>query len=168
MIDITRRRRTRAAWALIGALLMAVFAPFLMIAAAMWMVDGTWAFEGRGLRYWLFVSGSRLERIGLVSPAANTIQYRVDLEEGNFPGTRAVSYASPTEPGAVMAYYEGQCGAMGYKITRRTRATGASLEAQPGEMLVCEIEPYLDVEVLTRRAPGETVTSVVVKVWGSE
>jgi hypothetical protein len=59
--------------------------PLALVAAAFWAAEGSWDFEGRGFKYWVFVKGTRLERLGAVEPVG-VIRYSISIGEGNFPG----------------------------------------------------------------------------------
>lgn len=151
------------------ALLLLVVLPYSFIAFLFWAADDSWDFEGRsGLRYWVFVKGSRLDRLGLVSPEQTPPpKYSVSLQDGNFPGWRVLSYRSTDTPEAIVATYAKRCGEMGLKIT-----TGPKPETYEGEesgaSLVCEIEPYLDAEFHAGRKAGATATEVGIRVWGTD
>ncbi|MGD9922977.1 MAG: hypothetical protein AB7V13_16285 [Pseudorhodoplanes sp.] len=150
------------------ALLMLVALPYSLIAFLFWAADGSWDFEGRdNLRYWLFVKGSRLDRLGLVSPAATPPAYSVRLQEGTFPGWTVVTYRSAVAPEAIARAYAQRCRDIGLKVTRGPQARLLDGD-ETGAELVCEIEPYLDVQIYAGRKPGDSVSLVSVRVWGSD
>jgi len=151
-------------WTLLATLLVAAMLVLFLPLIAIWMSPQTWEFEGTGLRYWLFVKGSRLERLGFIAPSDASPHYTVQTPEGTFPGSSHVSYASRAMPPEIIAHYEARCRAMGFAVTtQKTRADGPeTLE------LTCEIEPYLDVEVAASRRQGDHLSKVAVKVLGSE
>jgi hypothetical protein len=143
--------------------------PYLLIAGLFWAADGDWRFESTDrFRYWLFVKGSRLERLGFVEPVAGPASYSIGLQEGTFHGWSNLGYRSTAWPAAVMSAYAERCRAMGLKITTHD-AAGREGDASPTEArLVCEIEPYIDAEFHAARKPAATTTSVGVRVWGSD
>lgn len=142
-----------------------ICAPVLVVMAALWAADGSWRFEGHGPKYWFFVKGSRLERLGLVAPSGALPSYTIRLAEGTDPGSSAVAYESLAQPQDVLSTYAARCGEMGLKITRMPGATGQNA----GEAgLVCEIEPYLDAKFGATRGAGQEVTEVSVIVWGAD
>lgn len=138
--------------------------PFGIVALGFWASDGAWNFEGRGFKYWLFVKGSRLERLGTVEPAGE-VQYSVSLQEGTFPGWSIATYESNTPPEKVAAVYGERCKQMNLKVIESKLEQKQS--AARAEM-VCQIEVYLDVEIVAERELSGRATKVVVKVWGSE
>jgi hypothetical protein len=149
-------------------LLLLVGLPYAFLAFAFWAVEGSWDFEGRNnLRYWLFVKGTRVERLGLIAPTQAPASYSVRLQEGNFPGWTVVIYRSTAEPDAVAKAYAQRCREMGLKITRGPEPNRYGDE-ENGASLVCEIEPYLDAEFHAGRKPGETTSEVSMRVWGDD
>lgn len=150
------------------ALLVLVVLPYGLIAFLFWAAEGSWDFEGPGgWRYWMFAKGSRLDRLGLVSPAPAPPQYSVSLQEGNFPGWRVLSYRSTASPEAIVGTYAQRCREMKLKITRGPQPKVHDGD-ETGAELVCEIEPYLDVEVYAGRKTGAITSEVGVRVWGSD
>lgn len=157
------RRRARLSWLLLGLLVAAIFlGPWLLMGLAIWAADGPWTFEGSGIAHRLLVRGSHLDRLGEVQ-AAGPVRYSVSLRDGTFPGWRIASYPSRAEPADVAATYADRCRAYGFRITRQTQETQNASRA----VLVCEIEPDLDVEVAAEATPG-TLTAVSLKVWGAD
>jgi hypothetical protein len=151
-----------------SALLLLVVLPYSFIALLFWAADGSWDFEGRsGWRYWMFAKGSRLDRLGLVSPAPRPPKYSVSLQEGNFPGWRVLSYRSTAAPDLVVETYAQRCREMKLRITRGPQSKVHEGD-EAGAELVCEIEPYLDVEVYAGRKPGSAEAEVGVRVWGGD
>ena len=136
-------------------------APWLLMGLAMWSADGPWTFEGRGLAHWVLVRGSHLDRLGAVAPQPVPVRYSVSLPEGTFPGWRIATYASRALPRAVGAGYAERCRGSTFKITQETGDDSRFV-------LVCEIAPYLDVEIVAERPVHSDTTSVVLKVWGSD
>ena len=62
---MARRRRSWVIWpALI--LLLLLISPLGLIMVGMWMASDSWDFTGQGWRYWAFVKGTRIDRLGLV------------------------------------------------------------------------------------------------------
>jgi hypothetical protein len=162
----------QTAKALLGAgcvLAMIVALPSAFLWTLFWMASGSWDFEGdKGLRHWLLVKGSRLDRLGLVAPTSSVPRYSVSFQEGTFPGWRVLVYNSSASPPAIVAAYAERCGAMGLKVTER-KASVASNDADATEAtLVCEIEPYLDAEFHAKRNALAPVSEVSVRVWGSD
>lgn len=149
------------------ALLLMVLLPFLFFAALFWAAEGSWDFEGRsGLRYWVFVKGSRLDRLGLVAPVQDPPpKYSVSLQEGTFPGWKVLAYQSTATPRAIIAAYAERCQALGLRVTKRTEPAD---DDDSIASLVCEIEPYLDAEFRAERKPPATTTKVGLRVWGSD
>lgn len=157
-----------AAFVAASGLAVFVAVPYALLWTLFWVASGSWDVEGSsGLRYWLLVEGSRLDRLGLVAPTAHPASYSVRFQEGTFPGWRVVSYASSAAPGAIIATYAGRCSATGLRV--KTRETpSANSDADAGQAtLVCEIEPYIDAEFHAERNVPATATSVSVRVWGS-
>jgi len=164
MPGVLKDRRRLLRWTLLATVLVAaMLVPFLPLIA-IWMSPQTWEFDGAGLRYWLFVKGSRLERLGFIAPHDASPHYTIQTAEGTFPGSSHVSYASRAMPPEIIAHYEARCRAMGFVITRQ------KIRADRPETLelTCEIEPYLDVEVAASRSQGAHLSQVAVKVWGAE
>jgi hypothetical protein len=137
--------------------------PFAFVAALFWAADGSWDFEGRGVRYWLFVKGTRLERLGVVEPAPGGTKYSISLQEGNFPGWNIAVYESAAPPEKIIDVYAARCCEMKLKVIEKKSNPEA-----PRAELTCEIEVYLNVEVLAERKAEAASTRVFVKVWGSE
>ena len=152
-------------WLAVPATLGAIFFLYwLYMYAIVEATTRTYQFEGPGLRYWLFVKGSRLERLGLVSPTGPLPQYTIRPQEGTFPGWNVVLYGSQAAPEDIIAHYARRCREMGFKITEQ----GPRQESPQALQLVCEIEPYIDVEVVARRPDATRPSDVAVKVWGNE
>jgi hypothetical protein len=89
--------------------------PVALVALGFWAGDGSWDFEGRGFKYWMFVQGSRLERLGTVEPAGK-IKYSISLQEGTFPGWNIAIYESTAQPEKIIAAYRERCAQMKFKI----------------------------------------------------
>lgn len=136
-----------------------VAVPFAVIATAFWAADGSWNFEGRGFKYWMFVQGSRLERLGTIEPA-DTVKYSISIQEGNFPGWSIATYESDAQPEKIISHYGERCRAMKFKIIEDKS------DPRRAEM-TCEIEVYLNVEILAERASDAAASKVFVKVWGN-
>lgn len=150
------------------ALLLLVILPLGFLAFIFWAVDGSWDFEGRGgVRYWVFVKGSRLDRLGLIQPTDAPGRYSVRLQDGNFPGWTVLTYRSTATPEAVIDAYAQRCREMGLKITRGPHPQASDGKAG-GVALVCEISPYIDAEFHAERKPGEGATEVGLRVWGND
>lgn len=147
--------------------LMFLVVPCLLIATLFWAADGDWRFEGRGFRYWLFVKGSRLERLGLVEPGPAPARYSIGLQEGTFPGWSNVHYESTAQPFDVVLAYAERCRALKLAVIDGPRPDSTE-DGGNAARLTCEIEKYLDIQVYAERKDGAAVTEVGVRVWGSE
>lgn len=157
-----RSRRTALVWLLLSVLLGGVFiGPWLLMGAAMWAADGPWDFQRQGLTHWLLVRGSHLDRLGFVDAQHGSERFSVRLQEGTFPGWRIATYTSHATPRRIGDAYADRCRSMKLKITQQTGDDGRMV-------LVCEIEPYIDAEVLAKRIAGSDATHVTLKVWGSD
>jgi hypothetical protein len=155
--------------AILAGVLVACFAsPPALILGLFWAADGPWIFEGDGVRRWLLVSGSRLDRLGLVKAIGTPVRYRVDLQEGTFPGWRIANYTSSASAGRVIEGYAARCEAMGLRVMERSPADAGNNTAPAEASLTCEIEPHITVEVHAARRPELTGTAVSVKVWGDQ
>lgn len=147
-----------------GAILAIVAVPFLVIALGFWAADGAWEFEGTGLRHWLFVRGTRLERLGTIGAVEGPIRYSISLQEGTFPGWSIAIYNTRAEPSAVAQAYAQLCRDEGLKITSLLAPQAPEHQAE----VTCEIVRYLDIEVAAKRAADTSLTRVFVKVWGDQ
>jgi hypothetical protein len=163
--DAQRRSRPSYGWLPLAlCLALTVALPLALIWLGFWSSSETWDFEGRGLRYAFFISGTRLERLGFVGASGKPERYSVSLPEGTFPGWRIVSYDSNLAPLAIMEAYGERCRTMGLKVIKGPVAeTRGEVESA---RLVCEIEFGLDVDVLAKRRPGSPVSEVDMRVWG--
>jgi hypothetical protein len=144
-----------------------VVLPFAVIAFGFWAAEGSWDFEGRGFRYWMLVQGSRLERIGTVEPTPNAVKYSIRFGEGNFPGWNIATYESTALPEQVAAVYAERCQRLKLKVIENKTEPNPKTGALRAE-LTCEIEVYLNVEILAEREIGADVSKVFLKVWGSD
>ncbi len=170
MTEPARKVVSRFGWLIpLGtALLLLVVLPFGFFAFVFWAVDGSWDFEGRsGIRYWTFVKGSRLDRLGLIEPTGDPGKYSVSLQDGNFPGWKVLTYRSTAMPEAIVDAYAQRCRDMGLKITRGPHLKAGD-DKDSGVSLVCEISPYIDAEFHAERKPGEIATEVGLRVWGND
>ncbi len=157
------RTRIRIGWALLALIVVVVLAaPWLLLALAFWSADGSWDFEGPGVRHFLFVRGSHLARLGTVEPTREPVRYSVRLPEGTFPGWRIAIFDSTAEPTTIARRYAERCEQLGFKVTQMTLPEAAAARA----VLVCEIEMYIDVEMAAERAANQPSTRVALKVWG--
>jgi hypothetical protein len=149
------------------AILVAV--PYAFLWTLFWFASGSWDVEGStGLRHWLLVKGSRLDQLGLVAPTARPPSYSVRFQEGTFPGWCVVGYESSASPSEIVAAYIGRCGALGLKVTKSAVSAGASDADATQATLVCEIERYIDAEFHAERKASAAVSTVSVRVWGSQ
>jgi hypothetical protein len=151
----------------VSVLAVMVVLPVAFVATAFWAADGSWDFEGRGVRYWMFVQGTRLERLGIVEPTASPVKFSISLQEGNFPGWNIAAYESAAQPDKIISVYAERCSQMKLKIIENKSGRNPGTGALRAEM-TCEIEVYLNVEILAEREPSAAVSKVFVKVWGSE
>jgi hypothetical protein len=153
--------------AVLGSVLVVfVGIPFALIGFAFWSAEGAWEFEGRGLYYSLFMSGSRAERLGLVEPIAGTVKYSVSLQEGTFPGWAVIGYDSKAAPEAIIEAYAQNCLRLKARITERTAS--APTEDKAVSDLACEFEAYLTAEFRAERMPSSSHSRVGMRVWGRE
>ena len=153
-----------------GCVLLIVMAvPYALLWTLFWIASDSWDFEGSGgYRHWLLVKGSRIDRLGLVSPTARPVSYSVRFQEGTFPGWRVVGYESRALPHAITSTYAERCRATGLRVTRNETASLGSDADGTQATLVCEIEPYIDAEFHAERKGSAAVTLVSVRVWGSQ
>ena len=143
-----------------AAVFIAVAVPVALIATAFWAAEGSWDFEDGGLKHWIFVQGSRLDRLGTIEPTGS-VKFSVRLEEGTFPGWSVATYESAALPEKIISFYGELCMQMKFKITENKQAP---LRAE----MTCEIERYLDIEILAEREPSAARSKIVVRVWGRE
>jgi hypothetical protein len=158
----------RAALPALSVAVLMVAGPYCLFWILFWAASDSWDFEGSGgIRRWLLVAGSRLDRLGLVTPTERPARYSVRFQEGTFPGWRVVLYDSSAPPARVVAVYAGRCTAMGLRVTEHEPAR-SKVQGREEASLVCEIEPYTDVQIVAERGVSATVTDVSVRVWGSD
>ena len=124
-----RRRRSALPGCLvvIGTILMVfVGLPYAFLVLLFWAAEGSWDFEGdRNFRYWLFVSGKRVEKLGLVAPTEKPVRYSFRGSDGNFPGWTVVHYESKAAPAEVIDAYAKRCESLKAKVIERpVRAEG--------------------------------------------
>lgn len=145
--------------ALVALLLAIVMSPFVIIGLAFWAADEPWEFSGSGLRHWVFVSGSTVDRLGFVEATGHPPRYIVRLGEGTDPGEISVTYDSVALPGDLVAVYAERCRALKLSVTKREVAAEAT-EAK----LVCEGERSPawsdDVFVAAKRLAEGSMTQV--------
>lgn len=150
-----------------GILALLAAVPYAMLWTLFWSASGSWDMEGNGnLRHWLLVKGSMLDRLGVVAQTEKPASYSVRFQEGTFPGWRVIAYESAASPQDVVATYAERCGALALRVTRRAPAVGSGADRE-ALFLECEIEPYLDVQVVAERKVSATVTEISMRVWGS-
>lgn len=152
--------------ALTSVLFVFIGLPYAFLVSVFWAADGSWNFEGRGVRYWLFVSGTRTERLGLVAPAGGAPKYSVGLQEGTFPGWAIVSYESGASPAEIIDKYAQRCGNVNAKVIERP-APEQKVDTVSAS-LVCEFEPYINAEFFAERTSPSAKSQVSMKVWGRE
>jgi hypothetical protein len=162
-----RRRALPGCLVAIGTLLLVfVGLPYAFLAFLFWAADGSWDFEGdRNFRYWLFVSGKRVEKLGLVAPADKPVKYSVSGSDGNFPGWTIVQYESKAAPADVIAAYAKRCESMQAKVTERP---AEPKEGTTAARIECEFTGYLTAEFFAERASASPVSEVGLRVWGME
>ena len=153
-----RRRRWRIA-AFLALFFAVVTSPVTLLGLAFWAADGSWEFTGGGLRHWVFVKGSTVDRLGFVAASWEPARYVVRLGEGTDPGEIFAVYDSGAMPADVVDAYAERCRALGIAVKKRTVAADAA-EAR----LVCEGDPAAgspdDVWVIAVRAAGASITQV--------
>ena len=150
-----------------GILALLAAVPYALLWTLFWSASGSWDMEGNGnLRHWLLVKGSLLDRLGVVAQTERPARYSVRFQEGTFPGWRVVSYESAAVPHDIVATYAERCGNLALRVTKRQPAEGTGVDRE-ALFLECEIEPYLDVQVVAERKVSATVTEVSLRVWGS-
>ena len=141
--------------------------PFAIIAFAFWAAEGSWNFEGdRNIRYWLFVSGKRAERLGLVAPTEKPVRYSVGLPEGNFPGWTIMTYDSKATPDEVIEAYAKRCETLSGKVSGRPPVNPK--ENMIAAHLECEFAGYLTAGFYAERASSSELSEVSLRVWGRE
>jgi hypothetical protein len=153
-----RHRRPNVGLALF--LVAIVLSPPALIATAFWAASAPWEFSGVGVRYWIFVKGSTIDRLGFVSATDAPARYVVRIGEGTDPGAVTASYDSKALPAEVIAAYAKRCRAMGLAIKKQTVATDAVKAT-----LVCEgrqdVYAADDVWVIAERAQDNATTVLV-------
>lgn len=133
MIDEPPRQSRWTIVALVVTVLAIVTSPFTLVSIAFWAADGPWEFAGGGLRHWVFVKGSTVDRLNFVASTGRPPSYVVRLGEGTDPGETSVDYNSHALPGDIVAVYADRCRAMGLAVKKRDVVANAT-EAR----LVCE------------------------------
>ena len=140
--------------------------PYAFLAFAFWAADGSWDFEGDGnFRYWLFVSGKRAEKLGLVAPTEKPVKYSVSGSDGNFPGWTIVQYESKAAPADVIAAYAKRCENLKAKVTERP---DEPKEGTIAARIECEFAGYLTADFYAERTSSSPLTEVGLRVWGME
>ena len=153
--------------ALTSVLFVFIGLPYAFLVSVFWAADGSWNFEGRGVRYWLFVSGTRTERLGLVAPAGGAPKYSVGLQEGTFPGWAIVSYRQRCIAGRD---HRQVCAALRKRERESHRAAGTRAKGRYGlgQSRCCEFERYINAEFFAERTSPSAKSQVSMKVWGRE
>ena len=129
--------------------------------------DGSWDFEGdRNFRYWLFVSGKRVETLGLVAPTDKPVIFSFRGSDGNFPGWTVVQYESKAAPADVIGAYAKRCESLKAKVTERPASEPK--EGVIAARIECEFTGYLTAEFFAERTSSSPVTEVGLRVWGHE
>ncbi len=165
-------RRSRLAgcapWLVLpGILLVFLGIPYALLALAFWSVEGSWDFEGdRSFRYWSFVSGKRVERLGVVAPTDKPVKYSVRGSDGNFPGWAIVIYESKAAPDAVIDAYAKRCESLKAKVTER--GAPERKEDKISVSLACEFEDYHTAEFQAERKSSSSISDVALRVWGRD
>lgn len=142
--------------------------PYGFLWLLFWAASDSWDFEGSdGFKRWLLVKGSRLDTLGVVAQTSRPARYSVRFQEGTFPGWRVVQFDSLASPPDIVAVYADRCRAMGLRITEHEPARNSAPRREEA-MLVCEIETYIDVQIVAERMASATISEVSVRVWGSD
>lgn len=148
-------------------LLVFVGLPYAFLAFLFWAADGSWDFEGdKNFRYWMFVSGKRVEKLGLVAPADKPVKYSFRGSDGNFPGWTIVQYESKAAPADVIAAYAKRCESLQAKVTERP--VSEPKEGTIAARIECEFTGYLTAEFFAERTSSSPLTEVGLRVWGME
>jgi hypothetical protein len=133
MIDEPIRQSRWKIVALVVLVFAIVTSPFTLVGIAFWAADGPWEFTGGGLRYWVFVKGSTVDRLSFVAATGRPSSYIVRLGEGTDPGEISVAYHSGALPGDIVSVYAERCRAIGLAVKKQAASADAT-EAR----LVCE------------------------------
>jgi hypothetical protein len=168
-IPNTRRRPGRhllyRAVAAVFAIAVVLATPVGLLWMAFWTTEGAWEFEGQsGVRHWLFIKGKWIDRLGLVEPAGPA-RYSVSLPEGTFPGWAVLAYDSSAPPATIAHAYAERCRKLGLKVTKEPAVWQYGADAMHME---CEIEKYIDVQLVAERKPQAVLTEVSLRVWGRD
>ena len=140
--------------------------PYAFLAFLFWAADGSWDFEGdNNFRYWLFVSGKRTEKLGLVAPTDKPVKYSFSGSDGNFPGWTVVNYESKAAPAEVIDAYAKRCESLKAKVAERP---AEPKEGTIAARIECEFVGYLTAEFFAERTLSSPATEVGLRVWGME
>jgi hypothetical protein len=139
--------------------------PFTLVGMAFWAADGPWEFMGGGLRHWIFIKGSTVDRLSFVASTGRSPRYVVRLGEGTDPGETSVNYDSHALPDGIVAAYADRCRAIGFAVKKRIVMADAT-EAR----LVCEGDRAAawsdDVFVIAKHlAEGTTTATTQVRIF---
>ena len=138
-----------------------VLSPPVLIAMAFWAASAPWEFSGSGIRHWIFVKGSTVDRLGFVSATVGPPRYVMRIQEGTDPGSVQVTYGSDALPAHVAAAYASRCLALGLSIKKQAVSEDAVKAS-----VVCERRPEGklsdDVWVQAERPRDATTTDVSV------
>jgi hypothetical protein len=141
--------------------------PYAFLVLLFWVGEGSSDFEGdRNFRYWLFVSGKRAEKLGLVTPTEKPVKYSVSGSDGNFPGWTVVQYESKAGPADVIAAYAERCESLKAKVIERPASEPK--EGTIAAYIECEFAGYLTADFFAERTSSSPVTEVSLRVWGME
>lgn len=153
-----RLRRWRLA-ALLGLVVALVTSPITMLGLAFWAASDSWEFDGGGLRHWLFVKGTSVDRLGLVDATDRPVRYVVRLAEGTDPGAITATFDSRAMPDGIVSTYAERCHTLKLEIVKRVVSTDAK-EAS----LVCAAGSAQynsdDVWIVAERTAGALSTQV--------
>jgi hypothetical protein len=160
-----RRRLLYSAVAAVFAIAVVLATPVGLLRVLFWTAEGAWEFEGQsGVRHWLFIKGKWIDRLGLVEQAGPA-RYSVSLQEGTFPGWAVLTYDSSAPPATIVHLYAERCRKLGLKVTKEPAVWQHGAD---GMYLECEIERYIDAQLLAERKPPAELTQVSLRVWGRD
>jgi len=86
--------------------------PFTLVAGAIWLSDHTHEFGPYDPRYFLLVSGTTVDRLGLLAPERGSITYTARGQDGNSPAHVHVTFKTKEEPTRVIDAYRSRCHAL--------------------------------------------------------
>ena len=144
-------------WALL-LLAAIVLSPPTLVAVGFWAASAPWEFAGAGLKHWVLVKGTTIDRLGLISATSTAVRYVVRIQEGTDPGAITMHYDSDALPIDVIAAYAKRCRTMGLAIKKQAASEGAVTGT-----LVCEGKSGSDdIWIQVERTLGAATTQVRV------